>query len=49
MDDIHFSQRIGVEGFPSLILLEDEKYRLIHLDYNHVEPMLAQIIKQKLL
>ncbi len=45
MDDVRLSRDIGAEGFPNLILFQDEKYQSIRLDYNQPEPMLAQIIR----
>jgi len=43
MKEIYFTQQIGAEGFPSLILAVDGQYRHIRLDYNHVMPMLNQL------
>jgi len=43
MQDIQLSQRVGAQGFPSLILKKDERYHLIPVDYNHADVMTRRI------
>ncbi len=42
-DEIHLSQSIGVQGFPSLILKKKKSLRAIQIDYNDAEMILQQI------
>jgi len=41
--EIRLSQSIGVQGFPGLILKEEENLRPIRIDYNDAEIILRQI------
>jgi putative protein-disulfide isomerase len=48
-DDVCFSQEIGAEGFPSLILYHHNQYQNIRLDYEYTEPMLKQLFTGRFL
>jgi len=43
MDDIRSHQRMGVTGFPSLVLEEGGGYRHTQIDYNNADAILQQI------
>ncbi len=43
MNEIQQSERLGVAGYPSLVLVMDNEPKLIELDYLRPEPMLEQI------
>ncbi|MDH5518768.1 MAG: DsbA family protein [Gammaproteobacteria bacterium] len=42
--EIHLSQRLGAQGFPSLILVNGEVCSTVALDYNHLAVNLQQIM-----
>lgn len=46
--EIARSQQLGVEGFPSLVLENGSKTRIIELDYLHTSPMLEQVLAQSI-
>jgi len=41
--EIQFSRSIFTQGFPSLILFKDNKYKQIKIDYNSVESIINQL------
>jgi len=44
MQDIQQAQSMGVYGFPSLVLEDDGQYHPIHIDYNHADNILKQLL-----
>jgi len=45
MDEMQQAQRIGLGGFPSLMLETDEANHPIHIDYNHADVMINELAK----
>jgi len=44
MDEIRLAQRLGAQGFPSLILKKKESLHTIRIDYNDAEMIVQQIL-----
>lgn len=42
--EIQFSREIGAQGFPSLVLLHDNRAQIINIDYNDSNLILSQLI-----
>jgi len=45
MDEIHMAQRIGVQGFPCLILEKAGRYHRLAIDYNHADAIMRGVGK----
>jgi len=43
VEEVLLSQQLGAQGFPSLILKEEESLRAIRIDYSDAEMILQQI------
>ena len=42
--DIALGQRLGAQGFPSMVLHHENRIQMLHLDYNSSDNILAQIL-----
>ena len=40
---VNFTQSVGVRGFPSLVLVHGKQARLINIDYNNADAVIAEV------